>query len=63
MLGKEVDFASVLAGQPTSYIVCEAEAAAYVIDCYPYAIRGLFSALALVLIFWGSVAGLLLWLL
>ncbi|MBD2103222.1 hypothetical protein [Leptolyngbya sp. FACHB-261] len=47
MLGQETTSIRFSAAQTSNYVICETELTNQMIDCYPYAIRGSLTALAL----------------
>ncbi|MBD2778499.1 hypothetical protein [Iningainema tapete] len=46
--------------QIPEHAICETQASQYMIDCYPYAMRGFLWGLFISIVFWGSGIGVLL---
>lgn len=59
MLVKEISLNKTSSQQITEYTVCEPEISEYIVDCYPYATRGILWGLLLSIVFWGSVISVL----
>jgi uncharacterized membrane protein len=45
--------------QIREYTICETQASQYMIDCYPYAVRGFLWGLFFSIVFWVSAIGVL----
>jgi hypothetical protein len=59
MLGTEIRLIKTSSQQMSDYPVCETKTIDYVVDCYPYAFRGLLAAILLSTVFWGGGIGVL----
>ena len=59
MLVKEISLNKTSSQQITEYTVCEPETSQYIVNCYPYAMRGVLWGLLLSIVFWRSIIGVL----
>ena len=59
MLVSEIGLIETSSQQMSDCPACEPKTIQYMVDCYPYAVRGIFSAILLATGFWGSVIGVL----
>lgn len=59
MLANEISLNQTSSRQITEYTGCEPETSQYMVECYPYAMRGVLCGLLLSIVFWVSVIGLL----
>ena len=59
MLVSEINFIETSSQQMSDCPVCGTKTRDYLLDCYPYAVRGIFSGILLATVFWVSVIGVL----
>lgn len=59
MVVSEISLIETSSEQMSDGSACEPKTSDYMVDCYPYAVRGMFSGLLVATGFWGSVIDVL----